>query len=325
MLNENMKNLKLSAVRALEEYLEVKQDEKVLLIFDKTTREIATAFDLAAKELNLKITLHEIESTGGHAKEPDDKTAQMMKKYPVVIVPTQYSLTHTKATINARKAGARVATLPGVNTAVFEKGLRSDPNKLELAGHAWMNILNGNHKVRVVTEAGTDITFLIGNYPVFNDSGCFFEAGFGGNLPAGEVFLAPNPGTGAGTIVVDGTIGGQHWDKNSPPAKLVVENGSIKSFEGERGQLLRGTLEKAGPGAIRIAEFGIGTNLHLEMTGNLLGDEKVVGTIHFAFGNNESMGGTNDVKVHIDCLILHPDVFVDNKQVMSRGKWLIDK
>ena len=325
MLNENMKSLKLSAVRALEEYLEVKHNEKVLLIFDNTTKDIATAFDLAAKELNLKVTLHEIEPTGGHAKEPDDKTAQLMKKYPVVIAPTKYSLTHTKATINARKAGARVATLPGINSAVFEKGLKSDPKKLEIAGHAWMNLLNGNHKVRVVTEAGTDITFLIGNYPVFNDCGCFFEAGFGGNLPAGEVYLAPNPGTGLGTIFVDGTIGGQPWDKNSPPAKLVIENGSIKSFEGERGQILKQTLENAGQEALKIAEFGIGTNMHLEMTGNLLGDEKVVGTVHFAFGNNASMGGTNDVQVHIDCILLLPDVLIDNKQVMYRGKWLINK
>ena len=325
MLNENMKNLKLSAVRALEEYLEVKQNEKVLLIFDKTTKDIATAFGLAAKELNLEITPHEIEPTGGHAREPDDRTAQLMRKYPVVIAPTQYSLTHTKATVNARKAGARVATLPGVNSIVFEKGLKSDPNKLEIAGHAWMNLLNGNHKVRVVTEAGTDITFLVGNYPVFNDSGCLFEAGFGGNLPSGEVFLAPNPGTGFGTVVIDGTIGGQPWDKNSPPVKLVIENGSIKSFEGERGQILKETLEKAGPGGTKIAEFGIGTNLHLEMTGNLLGDEKVVGTVHFAFGNNVSMGGTNDVQVHIDCILLLPDVLIDNKQVMHCGKWLIDK
>ncbi len=324
MLDEKMKNLKLSAVRALEEYLEVKQKEKVLLIFDNTTKDIATAFDLAAKELGLKLTLHEIPPTGGHAREPDDNTAQLMKKYPVVIAPTKYSLTHTKAAINARKEGARVATLPGINSTVFEKGLRSDPKKLEIAGQAWMNLLNGKHKVRVVTEAGTDITFLIGNYPVFNDCGCFFEAGFGGNLPAGEVYLAPNPGTGLGSIVVDGTIGGQPWDKNSPPAKIVIENGSIKKFEGERGQLLKETLEKAGPGALKIAEFGIGTNLHLEMTGNLLGDEKVVGTVHFAFGNNMSMGGTNDVQVHIDCILMLPDVLIDNKQVMNRGKWLIN-
>ena len=65
MLDEKMKNLKLSAVRALEEYLEVKQKEKVLLIFDATTKDIATAFDLAAKEIGLKITLHEIQPTGG--------------------------------------------------------------------------------------------------------------------------------------------------------------------------------------------------------------------------------------------------------------------
>jgi leucyl aminopeptidase (aminopeptidase T) len=325
MLSENMKNLKLSAVRALEEYLEVKQHEKVLLIFDSTTKDIATAFELAAKELNLKITLHEIETTGGHAKEPDDKTAQLMKKYPVVIIPTKYSLTHTKATVNARKAGAMVATLPGINSAVFENGLKSDPNKLEISGHIWMNLLNGNHKIRITTEAGTDITFLIGNFPVFNDSGCFFEEGFGGNLPAGEVYLAPNPGTGLGTVVIDGTIGGQHWDKNSPPATIVIENGCIKSFEGERAQALKEILEKAGPQALKIAEFGIGTNPHLEMTGNLLGDEKVIGTVHLAFGNNVSMGGNNDVQVHIDCIIMKPDVLIDGKQVMSRGKWLIDK
>ena len=72
-----------------------------------------------------------------------------------------------------------------------------------------------------------------------------------------------------------------------------------------------------------MAEFGIGTNPFLHLSGNLLEDEKVKGTIHIAFGNSASMGGSNQVPVHIDCLIREPDIFADDVQVMEKGEWKV--
>ena len=69
--------------------------------------------------------------------------------------------------------------------------------------------------------------------------------------------------------------------------------------------------------------YGIGTNPFLKISGNLLEDEKVKGTIHLAFGNSASMGGNNDVPVHIDGMVRNPDVFVDGIQVMHKGIWKV--
>ena len=82
-------------------------------------------------------------------------------------------------------------------------------------------------------------------------------------------------------------------------------------------------LAAAGSKGFVVAEFGIGTNSVLQISGNLLEDEEVKGTIHIAFGNSASMGGNNDVPVHIDCMVRQPDVFADGKLVMKKGVWKV--
>ena len=59
-----------------------------------------------------------------------------------------------------------------------------------------------------------------------------------------------------------------------------------------------------------MAEFGIGTNDKAILTGIILEDEKVMGTIHIAFGDNKSMGGSVRVASHLDGLIKQPDRLV---------------
>jgi leucyl aminopeptidase (aminopeptidase T) len=75
-------------------------------------------------------------------------------------------------------------------------------------------------------------------------------------------------------------------------------------------------LELLGDGDGRtIAEFGIGTNKKARLTGNVLEDEKVFGTVHIAFGSNKSFGGVTEAGVHIDCVIKDPVVFIDGERV----------
>ena len=75
--------------------------------------------------------------------------------------------------------------------------------------------------------------------------------------------------------------------------------------------------------AFAVAEFGIGTNPKAIITGDILEDEKVLGTIHIAFGNNLSMGGKLKVSSHVDGVVTKPDVYFDKEQIMKKGKLLI--
>jgi leucyl aminopeptidase (aminopeptidase T) len=57
-----------------------------------------------------------------------------------------------------------------------------------------------------------------------------------------------------------------------------------------------------------------------KITGNMLEDEKVMGTCHIALGNNAGFGGKVNVELHIDGLIKKPTVSIDDKRVMNEGK-----
>lgn len=81
-------------------------------------------------------------------------------------------------------------------------------------------------------------------------------------------------------------------------------------------------LDGVGPLARSIAEFGIGTNEKAKISGIVLEDEKVLGTVHIAVGNNKSMGGEIDVPIHLDGVIRKPDVYLDGELIMKKGKML---
>jgi leucyl aminopeptidase (aminopeptidase T) len=202
--------------------------------------------------------------------------------------------------------------------------LKTDPLELKSTGDKLLKKLQGKHTVKVQSPGGTDIEFKIGKYKIVNDDGCIWENGMCGNLPAGEIFVAPDPESANGTLVIDGSIGSFDWKPDDKPAIIKVENGKAVSFEGERGKELEKTLGKHGEKGFVLAEFGIGSNPYMKMGGNLLEDEKVKGTVHFAFGDNCGFGGSNSVPVHIDGLVLSPSITADGEtELMKNGEWLV--
>ena len=83
-------------------------------------------------------------------------------------------------------------------------------------------------------------------------------------------------------------------------------------------------LEPHGKDAYNVAEFGIGTNDKAIITGKIIEDEKVMGTIHIAFGDNKSMGGSVRVASHLDGLVTSPTVWFDDQVIMRDGKFVIE-
>ncbi|MFN3270373.1 MAG: aminopeptidase, partial [Candidatus Kapaibacteriota bacterium] len=197
-------------------------------------------------------------------------------------------------------------------------GLNISESEIEKVAKKLQNVST----IRVTTELGTDITLPIKNRTIIKSTGILRNIGEYGNLPSGEVYLAPWEKQSNGVIVFDGSIAGIGILKH--PVKVVVEDGYGVDFEGdEEAKQLYDMLKSIGHEAFAIGEFGIGTNYKAKITGIILEDEKVLGTVHIAFGNNLTMGGKIKAKGHIDGIITKPNVYFDDKLIMKEGKLLI--
>jgi leucyl aminopeptidase (aminopeptidase T) len=130
------------------------------------------------------------------------------------------------------------------------------------------------------------------------------------------VFIAPVEGTAEGHVVVDGSMG----DRKGGKIEISVEEGLAARISGDSPQKLLRMLAAAGPKARNIAEFGIGTNPKARLTGNVLEDEKVMGTCHIALGDNSTFGGRVRAGIHVDGILLKPTVRIDGKILIRDGR-----
>ena len=173
--------------------------------------------------------------------------------------------------------------------------------------------------IRVQAPSGTDVTLPVAGRRALASTGLFREKGAWGNLPTGEAYLAPLEGQSNGVVVVDGSMAGVGL--LSQPIRVVVKDGYAEEISGgPEAQQLIALLEPHGRDARTVAEFGIGTNDRARLTGVILEDEKVMGTIHIAFGDNKSMGGSVRVASHLDGLVKQPTVWFDERMIMEAGR-----
>ena len=318
-----LSKLDSASVIAIQQCMAVKQNEKVLVITDEIKREIGYSLYSNAIRLGFKSLLVEMKSGKINGEEPSEEIAHLMGKFDVVFIPTAKSLTHTDARRNASKKGARIATFPGITKEVMIRGLNADYKKISKLSIKLANVLEKGNEIRVTAPAGTDITFKIKGRKAIASKGLFHKKGESGNLPTGETFLAPVEGTSNGVFVVDGSMAGLGLIKNAS-IKIEVKNGyATKISGGSTANRLRKMLDSVGKNARNIAEFGIGTNDSAKLSGILLEDEKVLGTVHIALGNNISMGGNVNVPIHLDGVIKMPTIYLDGKKIMSNGKLLV--
>jgi len=312
-----------ASVIAIRDCMGAKKNEKILVITDEIKREIGLSLHKNAIRLGYHSLLVEMKSGKINGEEPSDEVADLMQKFDVVFCPTAKSLTHTDARRNASAKGVRIATFPGITKDVMIRGLNADYKKISALTIKLQKILETGKEIRVTAPAGTDISFSIAGRKAYASKGLFHAKGESGNLPTGEAFLAPVEGTANGVFVVDGSMAGLGLIKNAN-IKIEVENGfAAKISGGVIAKKLKAMLDSVGKNARNIAEFGIGTNDSAKLSGVLLEDEKVMGTIHIALGNNVSMGGSVNVPIHLDGVVKKPTVWMDNKLLMKDGKLLV--
>ena len=297
--------------------LNIKPYEKVSIVTDKTLLKIGQALYTACREINFDTVLIVMEPTGRDGAEPPAVVAQAMKASDIVIAPTLYSLTHTKARIEAGKAGAKVVTMADVSEFSFSKGgLTADYWEVKRLTEKMFSVVRHSHNVEVKSSNGTNLTFSVDKREWYKDTGIIHKPREMGNLPAGEVFVAPVENSVNGTIVFDS------FKLAENGLKLIVKDGKVEKVVGNAQPLLK-IFEEFGDKAKQVAEFGIGSNPKSKIIGNTLEDEKVLGSVHFALGSNYSFGGKNKLAFHKDGIITKPTVMIDNKLIIKNGKWKV--
>lgn len=315
------KELMQASIIGLRDAMGLKPEETLLVVTDEIKREIGLALHEAGKELCKESIFLEIKSREINGQEPPACVAEMMKMVDVVVCPTAKSLTHTDARRNAVKEGVRVGTMPGISVEIMSRCLNADFDKIIDLTNFVAKKLEGIKNIRVVTEAGTDLIMPIEGRMIIPSTGVLREKGQSGNMPSGEVYLAPIEGVTNGTLVIDGSMASIGIIKT--PIKVNIVDGYAEEITGgEEAERLIAILDKSGRDARAVAEFGIGTNYKAILSGQILEDEKVFGTIHVAFGNNLTMGGTIAVNSHLDGLVKEPDVYFDDEMIMQKGKMI---
>ncbi len=224
--------------------------------------------------------------------------------------------------------GTRVGYGAQIDDKILENELSADYQEIAAITQRLKEHLQGKDKVRITTPLGTDLTCSIAGRDIKADTGLIHQPGQFGNLPAGECFVAPLEDSAEGVLVVDKSFPELVVNQ---PVRMVFEKGRAAAIEGgaEAQELLRrieyGEQLEHGENCRVIAEVGIGTNPQARLTGKLMTDEKVMGTIHVAIGDNASpsYGGVNAAPIHIDGVVGQPTLVVDGKTLIEQGKYLV--
>jgi len=303
----------------LDKILSLKSEESFLVIADKPNQlQAHKLFERAEKITHdaKMIVMHELKRNG---QEPEPEIAELMKRFDVQIYWTNKSLSHTKARRDATEKGHRIISAPGLTKDMMDRCVDINYDDMIVMNKTLRSKLIESEKIRVTSKLGTDITLSIHDtqgWPILLN-----EKGSWGNLPIGEVDSGIVREKTNGKIIFDGSFPEIGMIKEPIVVNVKYGIGEITS-ENSQSYELKDMLNNVGADAFKLAELGIGTNPKAKITGNLLEDEKVLGTCHIAFGNDLSYKGDNDVPIHLDGVIREPTIEVDGVIIMKDGDLL---
>jgi len=315
--------------------LRVQPDERVCVITDEVTADIAAAI------------VHELETLGApyRAWVLEELAERPLTGLPQEIVDdletSQVSILAVQAQRNELKSRMKMtevvnrrkirhAHMVNINRQIMLEGMRADFLKVDRLSQKVVEMVRKASKIRATTAAGTDLTAdLNPDYRWLKTSGIITPETWG-NLPGGEIFTTP--GEVNGTFVIDGVVGDYLCAKfgslRESPLTIHMKGNRLTEAHSENRELeddfWRYTHSEEN--SDRVGEFAIGTNIDLkDVIGQILQDEKYPG-VHIAFGNpyGAHTGAEWDSATHIDVVGRKFNIWVDDEQIMREGKFLLE-
>jgi leucyl aminopeptidase (aminopeptidase T) len=298
--------------------LGVRPGEDVLVVTDPDRLSVARALRDGARRAGADAVLAVMDERATDGTEPPAPIAAALQAADVFIAPTSRSLSHTRARKQASEAGARGATMPGVTADMLARVMALDFDTMAARSQAVAELLDRASAARLTCPRGSDLHFDLTGRAGLPDDGRLSERGAFGNLPCGEGFIAPLGGEGVMVAASLAPLG-----LSDEPARLTVREGHIVDAEGGLGPAYLERLRAHGEAGTNLAELGVGTNDRAGLSGNVLEDEKILGTVHVAFGASAGIGGTVSVPIHLDAVVLDASLIVDGVVVLEAGRYTL--
>jgi leucyl aminopeptidase (aminopeptidase T) len=325
----------LGARNAIRVCLRVRPEEKVCLITDEVTIEIAAGLAHELEELGAPYQAWVLEDLAERPlKELPREILDDLESSQVSIFAVQVQTNELRSRmqmteiVNRRKI--RHAHMVNINRQIMLEGMRADFLKVDRLSQKVVEMVRKASRIRAKTAAGTDLTAdLNPNYRWLKTSGIITPEKWG-NLPGGEIFTTP--GEVNGTFVIDGVVGDYLCAKfgslQENPLTIHMKNNRLTEAHSENRELEDDfwRYTHTDENSDRVGEFAIGTNIDLkDVIGQILQDEKYPG-VHIAFGNpyGAHTGAEWDSSTHIDVVGRKFNIWVDELQIMQDGKFLVE-
>ena len=322
------------AHNAVNTCLRVRRGEKMTVITDEQTHEIAASIRFEAEKAGATCSLFVLEHFGPrpHTDMPqpilDDLASSQVSCYAVWGQPGELR-TRMQMTRVVGDHGIRHAHMINVSRQIMTEGMRADFAEVDRLSTRVIDLARKAKKIRATTPSGTDITAEFSPSLKWLKTSGIITPEKWGNLPGGEVLTAPL--TVNGTYVVDGVVGDYLCSKygalHHEPITVTIRDGRMVSADCPNKVLEKEFWEytHTDKNSDRVGEFAIGTNLHVRrVIGQILQDEKIPG-VHIAFGHPyaEHTGADWQSSTHIDVVGTHFDVWIDERHIMRAGEFLI--
>jgi aminopeptidase len=208
---------------------------------------------------------------------------------------------------------------------IFWDGVNVDYSKLQATGEAVKSVLAHGKEVQITNPNGTDLKLRIEGRPVFTSDGVIsaedLKRGFAASqvyLPAGEVFMAPIPGSAEGKVVVDRQF---FQGKEIQELTLTFKDGKLTSMTAKSGiEPLKALYDAEGAGKelFGFIDLGMNPSVHL-VPGSRMVAWMPAGMVTVGIGGNVWAGGDNNNSYTLSNFLPGSTVKVDGKVLVENG------
>lgn len=328
------KELSLGAYNAINACLRLKPEERITIITDNDSLEIASSLVHEVKKVGSDYSLMVIEDyvTRPTPDMPAEILADLAKSQVSIFCAQAQtgelsSRIQMTAVVNANKM--RHGHMVNINKQIMTEAMRADYLKIDDLSQKLIEKARRARYIRAKSDAGTDIVAEFSPKLKWLKTSGIISVDKWGNLPGGEIFTSPL--NVEGMFVCDGVVGDylcqKYGDLKDTPLYIDIVDSRIKSMSCSNKYLLddMNSYTMTDENSNRVGEFAIGTNIALtKVIGHILQDEKLP-SIHMAFGHpySEHTGADWVSTTHIDCVGIDIDIWLEDEKVMEKGKFLI--
>ena len=322
------------ARNAIRVCLQLKPEERITIISDKASRDIAAALQAEVEEVGSEHAVFLLENydsrplRGMPAVILEDLAQSQVSIYCAQSQRGELAARAQMTDVVNRKR-IRHGHMVNITRQIMLEGMRADFRAVDALSQRLIERAREAKRITCRTPAGTDFEAEFSPSLKWLKTSGIITPDKWGNLPGGEIFSSP--ANTNGRFVVDGVVGdylcSKYGDLHDTPLTIDVRDNRIAGLSCDHEGLLEEfrAYTSTDENSNRVGEFAIGTNTAcLRVIGNILQDEKIPG-IHIAFGHpySEHTGADWVSKTHIDCVGRDFDIWFDGEPVMKAGKFLI--